>query len=243
LSDNDRSPQNPAGCFIEGMKTWFITGSDTGVGKTVLTSLLTRHLRASGVRVRAVKPFCSGGRDDAEALFAAQDGAIPLVEVSPWHFRAPLAPLVAARRERRRVTLAEAVEFIRRSARQCDVLLVEGAGGVLSPLGEGFSARELIAATQARPLIVCANRLGAINQALMALGALPRPAAKTAQLILSQAGGRDSSQATNVRILGELAGAGRVHALPRLTPVELARLNSDALPPRLRRKLAALIVG
>lgn len=218
--------------------TWFITGSDTGVGKTVLTTLLTRHLLAEGVHVRAVKPFCSGGRDDAEALFAVQQGRVPLDEINPWHFRAPLAPLIAARRERKRVALAEVTAFLRDAARQCDVLLVEGAGGVLSPLGEGYSARDLITALRARPLVACADRLGAINQGLMALAALPPRIAGQARLVLSQGFPADGSQPTNARILAELLGAGRVHTLPEVKPEEL----TGRLPAPLRRRLATIVV-
>ena len=77
----------------------FITGTDTGVGKTVLTALLVRFLRERGVKAVALKPICSGDRADARALRAAMDGALSLDEINPWHFRAPVAPLLAARRE------------------------------------------------------------------------------------------------------------------------------------------------
>jgi dethiobiotin synthetase len=218
---------------------WFITGTDTGVGKTVLTTLLTRHLLAQGVRVRAVKPFCSGGREDAEALFAAQLGQVPLDAINPWHFRAPLTPLLAARREGRRIPLAETVHFLNDAARQCDVLVIEGAGGVLSPLGEGYSARELIAQTRARPLVVCADRLGVINQGLMALAALPPRHTASARLILSGGSARDLSQATNSKMLAELLGPDRVYTLPFVKPAALA----GKLPAKLRSRLAAIVAG
>src|SRR5947207_4859213 len=122
----------------------FITGTDTGVGKTVLASLLARHLRERGVAVAALKPICSGGRADARALHASLDGALTLDEINPWHFRAPLAPLLAARREHRRVELADVLAHLRRIQRRFDVVLVEGAGGLLSPLGDDFNSRDLI---------------------------------------------------------------------------------------------------
>ena len=218
---------------------WFITGTDTGVGKTVLTTLLTRHLLTQGVRVRAVKPFCSGGREDAEALFAAQLGQVPLDAINPWHFRAPLTPLLAARREGRQITLAETVSFLKDAARQCDVLVIEGAGGVLSPLGEGYSARELIARTRARPLVVCADRLGVINQGLMALAALPPRPGAPARLILSGGSPRDLSRATNSKMLTELLGPERVYPLPFVKPAAL----TGKLPAKLRHRLAAILAG
>jgi dethiobiotin synthetase len=194
----------------------FITGTDTGVGKTVLTVLLTRHLREKGVRVRAVKPFCSGGREDAEALWTAQAGDLSLDAINPWHFRAPLAPLLAARKERRQVTLAEVVSFLRQSGRAHDVLLVEGAGGLLSPLGEGFSARELIAQTRAVPVIVCPNRLGAVNQARLVVEALPPSAAAQARIVLVGQARPDTSVPSNRLLLQEILGRNRVVELPWL---------------------------
>jgi len=93
-------------------QTLFITGTDTGVGKTVLTALLVKFLCERGVSAAALKPICSGGRSDARKLFAVMDGAfevqspkskvqsrvLSLDEINPWHFRAAIAPLLAARR-------------------------------------------------------------------------------------------------------------------------------------------------
>src|SRR6266496_2869342 len=123
----------------------FITGTDTGVGKTVFAVLVTRHLCDRGFYVATLKPVCSGSRDDARLLRDAAGKVLPLREVNPWHFRAPLAPLLAARQEKKRVRLREVRAHIRRVARQFDVVVVEGAGGLLSPLGEDFDSRDLIA--------------------------------------------------------------------------------------------------
>src|SRR6266498_4409376 len=162
----------------------FITGTDTGVGKTVLTSLLARHLRARGVAVAALKPICSGGRADARALHSSLDGALTLDEINPWHFRAPLAPLLAARREHRRVEQSHVLAHVRRVQRRFDVVLVEGAGGLLSSLGEDFNARDLIIDLRAEPIIVCPNRLGVVNHVLLTVEALPRVVARRAQVVL-----------------------------------------------------------
>ena len=131
--------------------TFFITGTDTGVGKTVLTALLARFLRERGCQVAAFKPVCSGGRDDARALHAALGGALTLDEINPWHFRAPIAPSLAAAREGKSVSLAQVLAHIRAARRNFNVTLVEGAGGLLSPLGEDFDSRDLMNALRARP--------------------------------------------------------------------------------------------
>src|SRR5439155_18617983 len=100
----------PACAWISRMmrsRIVFITGTDTGVGKTVLTTVLTSCLRDHGLRVAALKPICSGGREDARVLRRLLDGAMTLQEINPWNFRAPLAPLLAARRERTHVKAAD----------------------------------------------------------------------------------------------------------------------------------------
>jgi dethiobiotin synthetase len=197
-------------------RTFFITGTDTGVGKTVLTALLARHLRHRGNAVAALKPICSGGRDDARILQTASGGDLTLDEINPWHFRAPLAPFLAARREKRRVTLAQVVDHVRAVQRRFDVLLVEGAGGLLSPLGEDFNSRDLIAAWRATPIIACSNRLGAVNQALLTIEALPRTAARRARLVLVDPPEQDSASRANRELLTELLGGSQVSVLPWL---------------------------
>lgn len=194
----------------------FVTGSDTGVGKTVVAALLTRRLREQGCRIAALKPLCSGGREDAIALHAAAGGALSLDEINPWHFRAPLAPVLAARQERRRVLPAAVLAQVRQVQTRFDVVLVEGAGGLLSPLGVGFNARDLIVRLRATPVVVVPNRLGAVNQALLVLAALARAAARRAQVVLVTQLTPDASARANAALLAEHIGRDRVHRLPWL---------------------------
>jgi dethiobiotin synthetase len=231
-------------CFrfdVAGMKrtTFFITGTDTGAGKTVLTTLLTRHLRERGVNAVALKPVCSGDRADARALHTASDGALTLDEINPWHFRVPMAPLLAARRERKRTALTDVLAHVRLVQKRFDVVLIEGAGGLLSPLGENFDSRELIAALRATPMVVCSNRLGAVNQILLTLAALPRSASCRARVVLMSPSKPDASIATNAGLLAEFLDAKRIFCLPwlggRFDP-EKAMKDS-----RVRRTLRALV--
>lgn len=194
---------------------YFITGTDTGVGKTVLTALLVRQLRAQGVRALAVKPVCSGGRADARLLRRAQSNELTLDEINPWHFRAPVAPVLAARRERRRLKMAQVLDYVAPCAGRCDVLLIEGAGGLLSPLGEGFDSRDLIAALRATPIIVCPDRLGAVNQARLVITALEASAAEAGIIVLAQLdSNRGHRQRANSSLLAEHCPGCRIFELP-----------------------------
>ena len=218
-------------------RTYFITGTDTGVGKTVLAALWVRYLRRRGGQAAALKPVGSGGRADARLLRAAMDGALPLAEINPWHFRAPLAPRLAARRERKSLHRAEVAAGIRAAQKKFDVLLVEGAGGLLSPLGEDFNSRDLIAALGATPVIVAPNRLGVVNHVLLALEALPRRAAAAARVVLMSPASTDAAGRANAGLLAEETRA-RVFVMPWLG--EAVSLAGALRQARVRRVLAAL---
>ena len=93
--------------------TLFITGTDTGVGKTVLACLLIRRLRQESGNVAALKPVCSGGREDARQLRAASGYGLGLAEINPWHFRLPLSPMLAGRTEKSRLPKAQVLAHVR----------------------------------------------------------------------------------------------------------------------------------
>jgi dethiobiotin synthetase len=186
-------------------QTYFITGTDTGVGKTVFTALLAEYLRRRGVRVAALKPVCSGGRGDAEILGRALGGALALDRINPWHFRAPIAPLLAARREGRVVRLPAVLAHIRTVQKEFETVLVEGAGGLLSPLGSGFDSRDLLLALTARPVIVAANRLGVVNQILLTLEALPKGFRADTKVVLMAPSQPDLATRLNVALLKYLS--------------------------------------
>jgi dethiobiotin synthetase len=220
----------------------FITGSDTGVGKTVLATALTRCLVQAGVPVAALKPVGAGGRGDARRLRAAAGAVLTLAEVNPWHFRAPLAPRVAARLEGRRLMLSQVAAHVRRVQKRFRTVVVEGAGGLLSPLGEDFDSRDLLLALRATPVVVCPNRLGAINQTLLVLAALPRGLARKAQVVLNSPGKPDPASRSNRRMLSELLGRRRVHVLPWRKPARSGgRARADRRLAVLLRPLVSLV--
>lgn len=197
-------------------RRFFITGTDTEVGKTVLASLLTRWLVTQGRRVAAFKPICSGGREDARILQEASGGASSLDVVNPWHFAQPTAPLLAARQEHRTVRLQQVLEHIRHHALGADAVVVEGAGGLLSPLGVDFDSRSLLLRLRAVPVIVCPNRLGAVNQARLVLESLPPRTRASAFVTLMGTRRPDQSASTNGQLLTMFHPAERVGALPWL---------------------------
>lgn len=141
----------------------FITGTGTGIGKTWLTAILTRYLLDQGLRVLALKPLASGDRSDARLLHLAQYGKIPLNTINPWAFKAPLSPVIAALQEGRTIQRTDVTQHIRAMAQDVDFLLVEGAGGLFSPLFETGDSIDLLKELCAQPIVLAPNQLGALH--------------------------------------------------------------------------------
>lgn len=191
----------------------FITGTDTGVGKTLLTALLLQHLRSKGCHALAIKPFCSGGRDDARLLHAVQDGELTLDEINPFFFEEPLAPLVAARAHHLFIRLEEILRRISHAATRCARLLIEGSGGLLVPLGERYTVADLIAKLNCEVIIVSPNRLGTVNHTLLTARALQHIGIKRLKVVMMAQAHPDPSSDSNPKILTELLGQVPVLAL------------------------------
>ena len=150
----------------------FITGTDTGVGKTYVTSRLVRGLRSRGVDAVGFKPLCCGSRDDAEALRDAADGVLPLNEVNPVWLRAPTAPYTASLIENRAVDLDLIRETFARLCARHAAVLVEGVGGWLVPVRRDFTMADLAAEWRLPVIVVVGNRLGALNHTALTVQAV-----------------------------------------------------------------------
>lgn len=175
-------------------KGYFVTGSDTGVGKTYITCQLVRQLTALHQPVTVRKPVESGCHMDAQGHLIAAD-ALLLSEanqqqqtmeiIAPWRFQAALAPDRAARLAGTRLYLQDLVTAC--EPIQADhQLLVEGAGGFYSPLAEDALNADLACALQLPVLIVVNDRIGAVNQALMTITAIENRHLSIAAIVLNQ---------------------------------------------------------
>ena len=218
----------------------FVTGTDTGVGKTLLTALLLHHLRRGGSRTLALKPFCSGGRGDAELLWQLQDAEISLDEVNPFYFDEPLAPIVAARKTGRRITLSQVLRRIQSVAERCDFLLIEGSGGILVPLGKGYLVMDLISALDCRVVVVSANRLGTINHTLLTARSLQAADQKWFKIVLMGQARPDRSSETNAQVLGKLLGK-RPICVPFLGPQATSVASVKKSYDKVKKTLARVL--
>lgn len=158
----------------------FVTGTDTGVGKTVVSAALTRALVARGLRVAVMKPVASGSdptpegprNSDALALMAAANVPAPYEVVNPYCFLPPISPHIAAREAATTIDLALLRSRFASLAAASDCVVVEGAGGWLAPIGDTVSMADLAAALSLPVLLVIGLRLGCLNHALLTVESL-----------------------------------------------------------------------
>jgi dethiobiotin synthetase len=191
----------------------FITGTDTGVGKTYVAAAIVSLLRHQGVRVGAYKPAVSGSEQgeqgpiwrDVELLSSALGGTFPREAICPQRFRAPLAPPVAARCEGREVDAA----LLRAGAdwwrERVDLLMVEGAGGLLSPLTDSESVADLARDLGFPLLIIARLGLGTINHTLLTVEAAQRRGLPVAGIIMNQAANPEATDESTASNRDELA--------------------------------------
>lgn len=213
----------------------FITGTDTGVGKTVVAGAMAAYLRAAGRSVGVMKPAetgCRTGRDglvpvDAGLLMRASGTDDVLGAVCPYRFAEPLAPAVAASRAGRRIDTRLIVKIFRAIAAGHDLTLVEGAGGLMVPLSGKYLFLDL-AAELGLPLVIVGRAgLGTINHTLLTVAAARERGLEVSGIILNHVQGGLSGPAvdTNPMTIKELSGVGRVFSMPYIPGAKRSRTS------------------
>jgi dethiobiotin synthetase len=214
----------------------FITGVGTGVGKTLVMTILCHQLGRLGIRVRALKPVVSGFQDgdpESDPALILRSLARPptphaIADISPWRFAAPVSPDRAARLENTSVSGAQIVRFCRERGRHLPgwFRLIEGAGGVMSPIASDATCLDVIADLGDPAMLVTGSYLGALSHTLTALSAMRQRAVAVQAIVVSQSA-EDMGLAETIEALRDF-GAGDVPMYA------VKRLEGD-LETRLRR--------
>lgn len=215
----------------------FITGTDTGVGKTVVTAALATGLRGRGVHVGVMKPVETGcpreaGQllpEDALFLIEASGCTAPLEVVNPYALAEPLAPALAAERTGTNIDLERIRVCYLELATGHDVVLVEGAGGLLVPLTDRLTMLDLAAELQLDVLIVSRNALGTINHtSLTVMVARQRGLRVVGVIVNNPSFTRDLATETNIGALRRWAGAPILAEIPYMPVLDQGALLSIA---------------
>jgi dethiobiotin synthetase len=218
----------------------FITGTDTGVGKTVVACALVRALRAAGATVAVMKPIASGAsrtpqglrNEDAVLLMAAAGTAATYAEVNPYCFEPPISPHIAAEDAKIEIDISTIAQRYRSLAAGADWIVVEGAGGWLAPIGGGQCMADIALALSLPVLLVVGLKLGCLNhaqltrQSIAARGAAfagwvanavdPAMLAVAANLRTLERSWREPPLAVLAHAPGAVHSLGLAEALPRL---------------------------
>jgi dethiobiotin synthetase len=158
-------------------QAYFLTGTDTEIGKTFITCALLRHAAERGLRAAGIKPVAAGtdaeGRnEDVENIRAAASVALPDATLNPYGFRAAVAPHIAAAEEGVLIDFARIADAVASARKASDLLIVEGVGGFRVPLGPAGDSADLAVRLGLPVILVVGMRLGCINHALLSAEAI-----------------------------------------------------------------------
>lgn len=161
---------------------WFVTGTDTGVGKTVVAAGMLRALGGLGYSTAGMKPVASGchtvdgelRNPDAEQLMGESNVTVAYNDLNPFAYAPPIAPHLAAAEAGRPIDVAHIAESYRRLAERARCVVVEGVGGWLVPLDSRHTVADLAATLRLPVILVVGLRLGCLNHALLSVGAIHR---------------------------------------------------------------------
>jgi dethiobiotin synthetase len=216
---------------------YFITGTDTEVGKTFATCALLHCLAAAGFRAAAMKPVAAGLdehglNEDVECLLAAANVSCPRELVNPYAFHRPVAPHLAAREEGRQIRFAPILQAFKALGTQVDGLLVEGVGGFRVPLGADGDSADLAVALGLPLILVVGLRLGCINHAQLTVEAIQARGLRLAGWVANCVDPAMVSREENVATLKDLIAAPLLGVLPHMAPPDPAQASAFlVLPP------------
>ncbi len=203
----------------------FITGTDTGVGKTLVSAALALHLKKQGLTVGVMKPIETGtspsreSRSDAARLRSIIESDEPLGAVRPYAFELPVAPLAAAQKKGQAINLETIKKVYRLLSSRYDFMVVEGVGGVRVPITPKVGVTDLITSLRLPVVVIGRCGLGGINHALLTIEALRRNRIPILALVLNQTESARSAvarlqQRTTLEILRTQAGVPVLGPLP-----------------------------
>ncbi len=205
-------------------KTWFVTGTDTEIGKTAVSSALLIAAAREGLRTAALKPVAAGcddrGRnEDALQLMAAMSEELDYQQVNPVALGAAVAPHIAAVQEGRRLQVSRLAGMCRGViSGGADFVLVEGAGGWRVPINSRETLADLAAELGTGVILVVGMRLGCINHALLTAEAIQRDGMVLSGWVANQPGPEMRCHKENLDTLRELLPAPLLGEIPHLTP-------------------------
>jgi dethiobiotin synthetase len=221
----------------------FITGTDTGVGKTIIAAAITRALKMRGVSVGVMKPVETGCRMEGEKGLVPVDGAFlqymaetdtTLSDITPYRFETPVAPLIASEIEGRVIREEVILSTFKKIADDQDFMVVEGVGGLMVPVSRHLLVCDLIKLLDLSVIVVAGNTLGVINHTLLTVKAAENEGIRIAGVIINHTHSPhgDIAEDTNPGVLEKLLSVPVIGVFPYLeerSKEEMDRVSGYAL--------------
>jgi dethiobiotin synthetase len=200
-------------------QAYFLTGTDTEIGKTFITCALLQHASQRGLKAAGLKPVAAGTdatglNEDVEKIRAASNVVLPLATINPYCFKAAVAPHIAAAAEGVSIDFATIKATRDTAMQQTDLLIIEGAGGFRVPLGDGRDSADLAVALDLPLIVVIGMRLGCINHALLTVEAITARHLKIAGWVANRIDPEMSCFAENLLTLQALIAAPLLGVVP-----------------------------
>ena len=210
------------------MKSFFVTGVDTGVGKTVFTCALAHTLYSSGVDVGIMKPFATGlsrtgqyKSEDVELLIKYSGVSDPQQLVNPYFFEIPASPYMAAKKLGKTINIDTVLSSFERLESIHDVVIAEGIGGIMTPILKDYFVADLIKDLHLDSILVTSTKIGSVNHALLSIDACKKYGIRITGLVINEA---DSGYDVNdlESDLVSLSGVDVICKIPHVSDIESA---------------------
>ena len=220
-------------------QAYFLTGTDTEIGKTFITCALLHHATQRGLRAAGIKPVAAGTdaegkNEDVEAIRAASNVTLPDAIINPWCFQAAIAPHIAAAEEGATIDFAPIAAACARARDKSDLLIVEGVGGFRVPLGVDRDSADLAVTLGLPVILVVGLRLGCINHALLTAEAIAARGLTLAGWVANCVDPAMPRRAENIAALEQRLGAPLLGTVPHLPGSDPAAAASHLKLPEIR---------
>ncbi|MGQ0605601.1 MAG: dethiobiotin synthase [Candidatus Nitrosotenuis sp.] len=209
------------------MKSFFVTGTDTGVGKTVFTCGLAQLLHDSGINVGVMKPFATGipqkngfQSEDVSLLVKYSGVSDPENMINPYFFAIPSSPYTAARKMEKTIDIDIVLSSFEKLQSLHDVVLVEGIGGIMTPILKDYSIIDLIKDLNLSTMVVASSQIGTINHTLLTVEACKKYGVHMSGLIINNIGADSYDMHDLEADLVSLSGVDVITNIPHLDNIE-----------------------
>jgi dethiobiotin synthetase len=187
-------------------KVYFITATDTGIGKTFVAAGLGFAAQLKGFKVGMSKPISCGGIEDAGFYKNKLKLKDRIDDINPIKFKQPLSPYAAMKTEKKNIDIAKLKRSIDGLRKKSDVVLVEGLGGAMAPVKKNYYVADMIRDLKMPCIVIARAGLGTINHTLMTINELQKRKIRIAGIIMNGYNRKEISQRSNAKVIEELSG-------------------------------------